>query len=56
MPKRIKRETRLLRLADELREKARTAALPGYAEQLIRAAETLEKRAFECELRLVADN
>jgi len=40
---------RLRQLAHELRESARGAAWPGYAEKLIEAAEQLEQRAVEIE-------
>ena len=57
MPKQLGNEARrLLQLAEGLRKNARVATLPGYSEQLIRAAERLEERALERELRLVADN
>jgi hypothetical protein len=42
---------RMRRKAQELREKARVADIPGYAEQLIRAAEDLENYADEIEGR-----
>jgi len=40
---------RLRQLAHDLRESARGAAWPGYAEKLIEAAEQLEQRAVEVE-------
>lgn len=40
---------RLRQLAYELRESARGAAWPGYAEKLIEAAEQLEQRAVKIE-------
>ena len=40
---------RLRQLAHDLRESARGAAWPGYAEKLIEAAEQLERRAVEVE-------
>jgi len=50
MPNRIEVEPLELRdLAKALRESAQGAALPGYAEKLMRAAERLEQRAVEIE-------
>lgn len=43
--------TRMRNKALELREKARTSEMPGYAEQLIAAAEDLERYAIEVERR-----
>lgn len=40
---------RLRKVAKELRDRASHASLPGYAEQLIRAAVELEKRAAKLE-------
>lgn len=40
---------RLRQLAHDLRESARGAAWPGYAEKLIEAAEQVERRAVEVE-------
>ena len=57
MPKQTNSEPlRLLKLAEALRESAHVASLPGYSAQLIRAAEGLEKRAMQTELRVVVDN
>ena len=42
---------RMRKKAQELREKARVAEMPGYAEQLIFAAEDLEDYALNIERR-----
>ena len=42
---------RMRKKALELREKARVTEIPGYAEQLVRAAEDLENYADEVEHR-----
>jgi hypothetical protein len=41
--------TRLRSLSRQLRQRARDAVLPGYAEKLISAAEDLEKHADQRE-------
>ncbi len=44
----------LRRMAREMRQLARNAELPGYAEKMIRAAESLEVRATELDGRVSA--